>query len=162
MRSRFSNAELQGWGDDGDPDLLVELAHERIQHRLARENPGGLNEEELLILTLYELYCEVNNGGFYFWLFNAGERAYLAPRYLNSLGAVELASIVETVLHAFGTDGPSADTGTRRQQLASLPPSFESICNDADQRYVSLEEDFLEHLYAYCRRHLTMVRADWA
>jgi hypothetical protein len=162
MPPRFSNAELQNWGEEDNPDLLVELAHNRIEYRLESEESPELNDEELFILTLYELYSEVNNGGSYFWLFNAGERARFAPRFLNSLGVRELGSIVETILQTFGAEGPSTDIATLRRQLDALPASFESICSDADRRFAGLEEDFLERLYAYCRRNLAKVRADWA
>ena len=98
-----------------------------------------LSEVDRILVAIWALEAEVNNGGFDQLFFNStGELAFYAPTALNAIGANEMARIVAAANAKFGEAGPPRGRDERQSRLFA-------ITNDKDDTFAELDDCF----YAY-------------
>jgi hypothetical protein len=92
-------------------------------------NFDSLSERDQILVTIWGLEAEVNNGGFDAFYFNgAGDLAFFAPTALKKVRADRMADIAARANALFGPTGPSRRSTVRRQQLRDLAPdSFDAL-----------------------------------
>jgi HEAT repeat protein len=122
--------DAQGWGNknvkDGAAEALaiaagVNDAYGFVIDLYQRKGAKGLTEPQLHYLTLSWLDAEVKNGGFSQYYFNSsGELATYAVKSARSVGASEIAVIVEKANALFGKNGPHPDRNRRMDQLSKI------------------------------------------
>lgn len=156
MEEHVSNEKLVSWG--ACPDVLVTL-RERIYPRQDSNGNDALNEFELTIAAVYDLFSEVNNGGFHQWLFNSsGDLASKAAASLHRIGDHNVAALADRACAAFGAEGPVSDCEERRKQMLELSESAHKKIELCDDEYPDLEPLMLEQLYHYAFAHINEVR----
>jgi GGDEF domain-containing protein len=80
-----------------------------------------LMPDEQLLVVIWGIEADVNNGGFHQYYFNGyGNFARLAPRMLRQIGASQTAQIVAEANALFGPEGPAPDRDERQRALESL------------------------------------------
>jgi hypothetical protein len=122
--------DAQSWGNaevkEGAAKALeiaagVNDAYGFVMDLYQRKGAKGLAETQLYYLTLSWLDAEVRNGGFSQYYFNSsGALASYAVKAAQSVGASELAAIIEKANALFGKDGPDPDRGKRMDQLSKI------------------------------------------
>jgi hypothetical protein len=121
-----------------DPD--VEAAFERALSRFDGNNFERLTTAEQVLVTIWGLEAEVNNGGFDQYYFNgAGDLAFFAPQALRLIGAHRMADIVARANAVFGPDGPARAHRARQAQRDLVAP------DDHDGPWDRLDEEFYEY-----------------
>jgi hypothetical protein len=76
--------------------------------RFNGENFECLAARDRVLVTIWGLEAEVNNGGFDQYYFNgAGNQAFFAPEALRLIGASRMAEVVARANAVFGPEGPS-------------------------------------------------------
>ena len=112
---------------------------EAVWAREARHGITGLTEPEQIFLRVWNLEAEVNNGGFTQYFENsAGEYAVGTPEALRSVGAPEMAALVEQAMQPFGPSGPPANRETRAKAIEALPASARELWNSLDDQFYKL------------------------
>ena len=122
--------------------------------RFSGENFIQLEDPDKILVTIWGLEAEVNNGGFNQYYFNgSGDQAYYASDALQSIGAHKMASIVSSVNDVFGPDGPSRDRGVRQKQLILVAPNdgVQSPWGALDRAFQCYPDDIASLLIAYLR-----------
>lgn len=145
--------DAQVWGNDevreGAAKALVtaagvENAYEFVIDLYQRDGASGLTPPQLHYLTLVWLDAEVRNGGFSQYYFNSsGELASHAVKAAQSVGAAELAKIIQEANALFGQRGPDPDRDARMDQLSRI--ELEKL-DDLDARYYQSTERLSEIL----------------
>lgn len=116
---------------------------DRLQHafeeafgRLDDVSFEDLDIRDQVLVAIWGLEAEVNNGGFHQYYFNsAGNQAFFAATALDLIGASQAAGIVRQANTAFGTDGPARDRDQRQKSLTAM----------AEETWDRLEESFLAY-----------------
>ena len=129
----------------GTPLLADEVAidlfkvSEAVWAREAEHGINGLTDPEKVFLRVWNLEAEVNNGGFAQYFENsAGNYAVGTPDALRSVGAPEMAALVEQAMQPFGTSGPPADRDARARAIEALPASAQESWNQLDAQFYKL------------------------
>jgi len=150
-----TNEELADWDD---PSLTVELAM-RVRGRMERDGADSLNEPERFLLALYELYAEVNSGGFAGWVSYAdGSILRTTPDALERIGLDEAATIVREALSPFGEDGISDDPDEQTRQVDAVTEEADDLWARLERRFVDLDEKVVTRSLAYAKEHLGEIR----
>ena len=103
---------------------------------------GELSARDQLLVTVWGLEADVNNGGFDQYYFNSsGDHAVHAPAALRSIGAPAMAAIVESANGLFGPGGPSTDRTVRQAQLFAITERDESAFENCDRDFLAYPED---------------------
>ena len=98
-------------------------AYEFVVDLYNRKGIQGLTEPQLNYLTLSWLDAEVRNGGFSRSYFNSsGELCPHTAKAAGSVGAPQLAGIIQEANSLFGKKGPDPDRGRRMDQPVSRFP----------------------------------------
>jgi hypothetical protein len=129
---------------DYEVDRLQILA-DRIFQELP-ESLAELPESERTFALVWAVLGEVGNGGVAQFFFNSfGQYALITIEALETIGALEAATLLRTATSWFGPSGPPADIEERNDALAALEiedAEFERIDNAwyalKDQAYQSL------------------------
>ena len=112
---------------------------EAVWGREAKHGFAGLTEPERVFLCVWSLEAEVNNGGFsQFFENSAGDHASATAGALRSVGAPEMAALVERAMKPFGPGGPPADRGERQRALSALPASARERWGELDKEFYTL------------------------
>jgi hypothetical protein len=129
-RARELIADAQSWGNEevkqGAAEALgiaagVNDAYGFVIDLYRRWGAKGLTEPQLYYLTLSWLDAEVRNGGFSQYYFNSsGELATHAVKAAHSVGASEIAALIEKANALFGKNGPDPDRERRMDQLSKI------------------------------------------
>jgi hypothetical protein len=91
--------------------------------RFDGKNFDRLDEVDQVLVTIWGLEADVNNGGFDQFYYNgAGDLGFFAPAALRLIGADRMAEIVSSANALFGPDGPSRSGSARRKQLFLVAP----------------------------------------
>lgn len=115
----------------------TEAAFQRALSAFDGSNFDDLTLAQKVLVTIWGIEAEVNNGGFDQYYFNsAGDQSYFAPEALRLIGASAMAATVRQANDAFGPDGPSRDRSTRQAQLHRISPV------DGDSPWERLSADF--------------------
>lgn len=112
---------------------------EAVWAREREHGYAGLTGPERVFLCVWNLEAEVNNGGFGQYFDNsAGDHAAATPAALRSLGADEMAELVERAMALFGPAGPPADREARWAAMESLPDGIREEWSELDDLFCSL------------------------
>jgi hypothetical protein len=123
---------------DGDAIDLFKVS-EAVWAREAKHGFSGLTEPERTFLCVWNLEAEVNNGGFsQFFANSAGDYASSTPRALRSIGATEMATLVERAMEPFGPSGPPVNREARARAMEALPPSVPELWGNLDREFTDL------------------------
>ncbi|MEQ8460301.1 MAG: DMP19 family protein [Sandaracinaceae bacterium] len=102
----------------------------------------ALSRRDKILIAIWGLEAEVNNGGFDQYYFNgAGDLAFFAPQALEQIGARNMAAIVREANERFGVNGPARDRETRQEQLTRLTASNEDLFDSLDRRFQDYPDD---------------------
>ncbi|WP_445365041.1 DMP19 family protein [Microbulbifer sp. ANSA001] len=114
----------------------------------------SLNEHELVMVCVWMLEAEVNNGGFnqFFWN-SAGDISIETVASLHKIGASKTASIVEAANANFGEMGPPKDREVRQQELEALEESGVLKLDSLDSDFYKYPNDLEELMYAYAKNN---------
>jgi hypothetical protein len=83
-----------------------------------------LAEVDRVLVSIWALEGDVNNGGFHQYYFNtSGDTAYYAPIALRTIGARAMADVVDRANSVFGPSGPPISRDERQDALSALPNS---------------------------------------
>jgi hypothetical protein len=118
--------------------------------RFIEVGSGPLSRRERLLVAIWGLEADVNNGGFNQYYFNSyGDFALEVPGYLRAIGADQAATIVETANAAFGPDGPPSDRDLRQDQLESLSEKAAEVWDELDAAFWEYPDDIERLVQAY-------------
>lgn len=110
--------------------------------RFTGSNFSSLSERDQILVTIWGLEAEVNNGGFDQYYFNgAGDRAWFAPKALRSIGAHHMASIAERANALFGEDGPPVDPNERLSALFRITENNAETWEHLDREFYAYPEN---------------------
>lgn len=97
---------------------------EACNRALSRYRDNGFNAltpGEQLLVVIWGLEADVNNGGFHQYYFNCyGNFAHLASPMLREIGAKIMAQIVDEANAVFGPTGPPYDRDERQKALEAI------------------------------------------
>ncbi|MBV9124837.1 MAG: DMP19 family protein [Planctomycetes bacterium] len=141
----------EGGAEAPESAVAVHGPYEFVLHLYQRKGASGLTEPQLDYLTLYWLDAEVRNGGFSQYYFNSsGELAPYAVKAARSVGAPELAKIIQEANALFGKNGPDPDREKRMDQLSKI--DLQTL-GELDNRYYQCTENLSEILPRFVVNH---------
>ena len=110
-----------------------------------------LGPREQLLVTLWGLEADINNGGFDQYYFNSyGDQAQIAPAALRQIGATQMAALVERANAQFGLGGPSMDQDQRQVDLLQIREAAGPVWEALEQEFWRYPDD----IEALLRSHL--------
>jgi hypothetical protein len=112
--------------------ITLDAAFDSALARLEADGYASLSAIERLLVAIWWLEADVNNGGFEQYYFNSGgDFATMAPSALREIGAHEMARIVDEANAHFGPVGPSTSRDDRQVALERIrdahPDAFELL-----------------------------------
>ncbi len=129
-----------------------------IQSALDRLDDMGfeaLQEPEKVLVTIWAMEGEVNNGGFEQFFFNsAGDLAFYGPEALRAIGADTMAELAEKANSVFGEAGPSKDLEERRELLLSLGEKYNGFLDKIDVQFFEYPDDLTSLMEKYVEEQL--------
>ena len=131
---------------------MVDLDSEfdRACSALDESNFENLSERDRILVTIWGLEADVNNGGFDQFYFNSsGNQAFFAPAALEKIGATLVSAIVREANSYFGPSGPPSDRDARSSKLEELTKGQEDLFDDLDRRFYEYPDDISALLVAY-------------
>lgn len=123
--------------------------------RFNGDNFAQLDEADKILVAIWGLEADVNNGGFDQYYFNgSGDLAFYASHALQSIGAHQMANIVASANQVFGPDGPSQDWRVRQSQLFLVAPNnvdIPSPWEQLDRAFYAYPDDITALLTTFLR-----------
>jgi hypothetical protein len=111
---------------------------------------ASLSPMERLLVAIWGLEADVNNGGFSQYYFNSyGDFAAETPTHLRSIGAHQAAGLVEQANLAFGPGGPPSDRDERQCALERIEENAAEGWDALDNQFFSYPDDIAVLLTAY-------------
>lgn len=102
----------------------------------------ALDHLDQLLVVIWGLEADVNNGGFDQYYFNSyGDQAKRVPSALRQIGANRMAELVELANAAFGSEGPPEDRGARQAQLEEIREVAASVWEPLEQEFWLYPDD---------------------
>ena len=145
IHERIPASVQEALGHHADNDFAIAMSN-LVYAREATVGFGALTEPEKVVFCLDKLEQEVNNGGFAQYLRNSsGDNAVETPAALRTLGAPQVASIVERALALFPDHRPPRDRGQREEQMDSWGSEQQDALAELDQAFLAYPEP-LAHL----------------
>ena len=134
-------------------EVDLEAAADRAFRMYETAGFRGLAADEQILVAIWGLEADVNNGGFEQFYFNSsGDLAAHAASALRTIGAVRMASIVEAASGRFGPAGPSGDRAVRQGQLRRLVGASDDLFEDLDRKFYEYPDDIAALLAAHLAR----------
>jgi hypothetical protein len=104
----------------------------------------NLNPSEKLFYCVWQLVCEILNGGIGQYYDNpSGDQATDVIDALEVMGANEHAKLMRSANSLFGEDGPSRNRRTRQKQLDAIGCERSEKMNEIDREFDNLQHQFL-------------------
>lgn len=123
---------------------------ERACQRLDDSNFDELAERDRVLVTIWALEADVNNGGFEQYYFNSsGDTAFFAPEALRIIGAHRMAAIVARANSLFGENGPPKARSARQERLFELTSATDGLFEEHDAVFYEYLDDISALLVAY-------------
>ncbi len=133
---------------------MLKKAFERACARSAEVPFDSLSEPEKVLVSLWAIEAEVNNGGFHQFFFNSsGGCAFFAPTALRILGAPQMAHLAERANSVFGPAGPPRDWDARQEALLALGEAEQALLEELDLAFQAYPEDLALLGEAYAAEH---------
>lgn len=135
--------------------LILQLAD--ILFEASKAGWDRLTYAEQVFLSVWELEAELNNGGFNQYFFNsAGDHAAQVSTALRSIGANNVAAIVDRALATFG-ENFSEDRDARREGLESIDPDSD-LFDTLDAEFLAYPDDLAALLAAFVAERRSEIR----
>jgi hypothetical protein len=134
----------------------LDEAFNRACARYSGSNFDHLDEVDKVLVTIWSLEGDVNNGGFDQYYFNSsGDLAFYAPTALRNIGAHHMAKITDDANKLFGPQGPAGNRDEREAQLHAIVPigSESNPWDELDQAFYSYPDDVSTLLTAFLQAH---------
>jgi hypothetical protein len=130
--------------------MTLQQAFEAACTRFNGSNFEQLTEADRVLIAIWGLEAEVNNGGFDQYYFNsAGAHARHAPAALRRIGAQSMATIVERANSLFGAQGPPENDVARQEALFALTAVNEGPWDELDRLFFAYPDDISKLLEQY-------------
>ena len=131
---------------------VVERAFAAALRKFSGSNFAELTETEQILVTIWGIEAEVNNGGFGQYFHNAtGDQAFFAPHALRSIGAVRMAQIVAGANSLFSPDGPPQQWDERFKKLQQI----DAAVDDPWDEWTRAFQDYPDDLNGLLEKFLT-------
>ena len=128
----------------------VDARFEAALSRFHGNNFDQLGEVDRLLVTIWGIEAEVNNGGFDQYYFNgAGDQAFFAPDALAAIGAREMAEIARKANSVFGTTGPPRSRDDRQARLLELTSNDQTPWDALNRTFQAYPDDIRGLLGAF-------------
>jgi uncharacterized protein DUF4375 len=125
-------------------------AFEDACSRFTGSNFASLSARDQVLVTIWGLEADVNNGGFNQYYFNgSGDQAWFAPTALRRIGAHQMAAIAERANASFGEAGPPRDADERQSALFRITDASEGAWDQLDQEFYAYPDDIAALLVAH-------------
>ena len=113
---------------------------------------------EQVVIMIFWLELEVNNGGFDQFYFNsAGVFANRCPQALRTIGAFRTALIVERANSYFPNGHPPEDREQRQCCLEEIVDNQGKDFDELDDQFYAYEDNLTDLLYDYIVRHKSSI-----
>jgi hypothetical protein len=135
---------------------FLDEAFARACGRYSGSNFDQLDEADKVLVTIWSLEGDVNNGGFDQYYFNSsGDLAFYAPIALRSIGAHQMAKITDDANELFGPEGPARNPNEREAQLLAIAPncSTSNPWDELDRAFYSYPDDISMLLTGFLQAH---------
>lgn len=131
----------------------LDRAYDSALGRFNGANFLELDELDQILVTIWGLEADVNNGGFDQYYFNgSGDQSPWAPEALRTIGAYKMADIVARANSVFGPDGPSHNRSARQAQLFLVaPPDKPGPWEALDEEFFAYPDDISMLMEAFLR-----------
>jgi hypothetical protein len=128
---------------------------EEVVPLIWQDPPVHITDPEKVLICIWQLEAEVNNGGFSQYYYNsAGDLAVDTPASLEAIGASRTAEIVRVSNELF-PEGPPCDQDSRVDLLDEIPnEAFERL----DDQFLAYEDNLSMLLYDYVQLHKAEIR----
>ena len=101
-----------------------------------------MSEQDRVLVTLWGLLANVNNGGFHQYFYNSsGDQAHYAEAALRRIGAERIAGIVARATSIFGTGGVPRDRTLRQTVLEQVEDACEDLLEACDREFQACRDD---------------------
>lgn len=122
--------------------------------RFIDSGASTLTPMERLLVAIWGLEADVNNGGFDQYYFNSyGDFAAETPSLLRTIGAHQAANLVERANSAFGHEGPPTDRDERQEALECLAEDAAADWEALDNQFIAYPDDLAALLTEYVERN---------
>lgn len=131
---------------------FLDEAFDRACGRYSGSNFDQLDEADKILVTIWSLEGDVNNGGFDQYYFNSsGDLAFFAPIALRRIGAHQMAQITDDANRLFGPEGPARHPDEREAQLLAIAPNGSELnpWDELDRAFQSYPDDISALLTAF-------------
>ena len=106
-------------------------------------NFDSLSETDKILVTIWGIEADVNNGGFDQYYFNgAGDQAYYAPTALAAIGARQMAEIASRANALFGPEGPPRSWEERQVRLEEVTANDDQLWDSLDREFQNYPDDY--------------------
>lgn len=106
------------------------------------DNFEHLSKVDQVLVAIWGIEAEVNNGGFDQFYFNgAGDQAYFAPHALTAIGAHRMAEIASQANAVFGAGGPPRSRDERQAELERLTEDGAEPWDELDRAFQAYPDD---------------------
>jgi hypothetical protein len=123
-----------------------------VQRRIANDGLGALTATELVVLSVYELITEVENGGFIQYFGNSsGDRSKEALASLRRIGAPKTADILARAMAQVGEQATSPDRATRARALGTLVERDYDVMEGLNDAFYAFPDPLWALIAAHCR-----------
>jgi hypothetical protein len=117
-----------------------------------------LSDVEKNFLSIDELEGDVNNDGFYGYLYNsAGDNWDVALRALGLIGAGQAKKIFEEALSIFPNSAPPKDRAERQATLEQIGEKNQVFLDETDKKFYEYPDDLTELLSAYIEKNKDII-----
>jgi len=130
--------------------MTLNEAFDEACSRFTGKNFDALSERDQILVAIWGLEADVNNGGFDQYYYNgSGDQAWFAPTALKTIGAYRMASIVERANAIFGVGGPPREPDERQSALFALTDADEDAWENLDREFYGYPDDIGALLIAH-------------
>ncbi|MBV1776670.1 DMP19 family protein [Burkholderiaceae bacterium DAT-1] len=117
-------------------------AFENACSRFTGENFSTLSESDQILIAIWGLEADVNNGGFDQYYFNSsGNQAWFAPAALKKIGAHKMASIVDHANAIFDEAHPPVCREVRQAMLRRITNANEDAWDLLTRKFQAYPDD---------------------
>lgn len=129
--------------------------------KLANYGYDDLKQPEKVVICVWSLKGEIDNGGFEQWFFNeSGDWAIDTPESLRLINAPLAAAMVENSIAIFPKGPPPQNTDERREFLESASDDTNKKWHQLSEQFYKEEEDLESLLLAYAKKNIKTSKND--
>ena len=127
--------------------MTLSQAFNGAMGRYDGKNFVSLCENDQILVTIWGLETDVNNGGFdQYYQNSAGNQACYAPAALRKIGAHTMAALVERANAVFGPNGPPAQRFKREREVRRINETIGDAWGVIDVAFFAYPDDISDLL----------------